>query len=416
MFIQRMAILASLIFVLSSPKLVQAEPPQFTPTELKQLARTVLVDTAVPSSPAFTLLNVTPETVIRPRSPDEFATSILNNVDQNGNFQTGLAIDFTPAELFFAKDITLEAYRAEDGFLTRAFANTQLSVATAQGQEDKDKATRVALGFYSTPWIRKSDDIRRNDHHLECFTKATIEARGNVQHLIVAEKQKLEQKLIKEGKLQAGKRLAINSPEVRKIVQQFTNPVVSKLSNGCRDDWKAEHKSMSAWSIGFAPTWTSKDKDLDDLEWSGLSLWSSLSIGLGSMSKLPLMSGDGEAIFHLRYRADEIFADTSAPGGFFEQDTFLVSTKIRFDTDLGREGDNVRDLRYSIEGAYVSAERTGDVDDDYFTWSGKAEFRMPQLGENLWLDITAGRSSGKVGNDETFGGLNINWAFNDKSK
>ncbi len=56
--------------------------------DLEQLARKALVDTAVPESPAFTILNVTSETAVRARTPDELATSLLNNVDQNGNFQT----------------------------------------------------------------------------------------------------------------------------------------------------------------------------------------------------------------------------------------------------------------------------------------------------------------------------------------
>src|SRR4051812_10026938 len=54
------------------------------------------VDLSVPDSPAFIALGLSPETVVRPTSPREFATSLLNGVGQDGHLQTGVAVDVVP--------------------------------------------------------------------------------------------------------------------------------------------------------------------------------------------------------------------------------------------------------------------------------------------------------------------------------
>src|ERR1043165_2392672 len=54
----------------------------------------------VPNSPAFAVLNGTPEQVIRPSTPRQFGAAVLNGVDPNGNFQTGLAVDANPFMIF----------------------------------------------------------------------------------------------------------------------------------------------------------------------------------------------------------------------------------------------------------------------------------------------------------------------------
>src|SRR6185295_1042567 len=86
------------------------------------------VDMSVPESPAFTVLGVTPETVIRPTSPRAFATSLLNGVDQNGNFQSGLAMDFVPYLLLAGDELTLRKYQTQP--IARLLARTQFSFAT----------------------------------------------------------------------------------------------------------------------------------------------------------------------------------------------------------------------------------------------------------------------------------------------
>src|SRR5262249_47786630 len=69
------------------------------------------VDLAVPESPAFAVLGITPQSVTRPTSPRSFATSLLNGLDEKGNFQAGLAIDVAPYLLLAGPALTLEDYQ-----------------------------------------------------------------------------------------------------------------------------------------------------------------------------------------------------------------------------------------------------------------------------------------------------------------
>lgn len=50
----------------------------------------------VPSSAGFAILGVSPENVLTPRKGSELALGLLNGLDQEGNFQSGLAIEANP--------------------------------------------------------------------------------------------------------------------------------------------------------------------------------------------------------------------------------------------------------------------------------------------------------------------------------
>jgi hypothetical protein len=103
------------------------------------------LDLAVPESPAFTVLGLTPESVVRPTSPRELALSLLNGVDANNNFQAGVAVDTVPFTLLFGEGFTLGDYRRDP--VERALARLQLSVATAKGTSEDDEAVRLGLGL-----------------------------------------------------------------------------------------------------------------------------------------------------------------------------------------------------------------------------------------------------------------------------
>lgn len=61
----------------------QQAKPGSTPVKL------ITLDLAVPDSPAFAILGLSPETVVRPSSPRDLATTLLNGVDRRGNLQSG---------------------------------------------------------------------------------------------------------------------------------------------------------------------------------------------------------------------------------------------------------------------------------------------------------------------------------------
>jgi hypothetical protein len=143
------------------------------------------VDLAVPVSPAFFILGMTPGKVIRPTSPKELVTSFLEGTDENGNFQTGLAIDVSP-HLLFNRRLSLDDYNGGKfkdladpknksislPNLNTLLARTQLSFATTKGISDKDDTVRIALGLNITPFDLGDTRSYRSEFQ-RCMHKAS---------------------------------------------------------------------------------------------------------------------------------------------------------------------------------------------------------------------------------------------------
>ena len=123
-----------------------------------------IVDFSVPDSPAFTILGLTPQNVVSPASPRELATTLLNGVDKNGNFQTGIAIDTSLLNLS-SKKVTIKKYRKN-----KMWYRTQLSFATSKGSEDQDEALRLAFGIRFTP-LDLGDPRSDKSPLTNCFIK-----------------------------------------------------------------------------------------------------------------------------------------------------------------------------------------------------------------------------------------------------
>jgi hypothetical protein len=104
---------------------------------------------AAPESPAFTALGLSPSTVTRPTSPTDFATALLSGFDQNGNFQSGVAIDVAPI-FVLAHNATFWAHYSDSGvkyWWVRPLARTTFSFGTTKGANSSDPALRMATGL-----------------------------------------------------------------------------------------------------------------------------------------------------------------------------------------------------------------------------------------------------------------------------
>ena len=165
------------LLVASSSWGQEADPPLSpkSSAKLKEQQRKlkigdVEVGLAVPDSPAFAILNLTPETVIRPTTPRLLALLLLNGLDPKGNPQTGLAIETSLYVLFFGRELALPDYRENaDGFNADRFASKiKFSLATAKGEDDDDESLKLTLGLTLTPWDRS--DPRLNDEIFDCFS------------------------------------------------------------------------------------------------------------------------------------------------------------------------------------------------------------------------------------------------------
>jgi len=362
------------------------------------------IDLSVPTSPAFTVLGVTPNNVIRPASPREFGVAILNGADPNGNFQTGLALEFSPYLLGWGNDLTLKEYQGNP--LKRFLARTQVSLATTKGTNDDDKSTRIALGFSLTPW--DEGDPRANEKLFECFTGEGANDR------FAQARETLDE--ITPFILQNPN---ISPEDAEKIIQ--TNKLEKEFSKhfaDCRkknggepeDNWNS-----SSLSLGVAPTWLSSSGETKDLQWSGAALWTSLALGFGFND--PGFENFGQIILHGRYRGKEQFPNPVVDGGLIEQDTWLVAGQARitgwdFKNFMGVDRTGGPDFNFQFDVSYRNEERMGVNDEEIFRYTAGAEMKIT---DGLFLNLSIGaEEGGGPGQDQGFTLANLKWAFSEE--
>ena len=343
----------------------------------KVTADTTNVDLSVPESPAFTVLGFTPNTVIRPASPKAFATSLLNGLDQNGNFQSGLAFDFTPFMLFNGENITIKDYNEQ--YLTRLLSRTQFSFATTKGATAADTATRLAAGLNVTLWDKGDPRVyhpeRGDDDVLQCFADSLqlppVIAPGTSPADI--------------AKINAG--------------NKATN---DQLANACRDRARRANWNRSSWVIAYAPSWISKTGDTTGYKWNGGAAWTSVAYGFEGISALERIA---QLIFHARYRSRERAPDPANAGKFLTQNSTFFGARFRAGSP--KFGLNFED---TFIRTHVLRGRTDDVN----RFSIGAEARIT---DNLYFVITSGGNIGAENNQKKgFVITSFKYGFNPKSQ
>lgn len=323
------------------------------------------VDLTVPSAPAFSVLGVNPQNVMRPSTPRELATSFLSGVDANGNFQSGLALEMAPYMLFAGENVTLEKYRSN--YLVRFLTNTGLSFATTKGSDDSDKSVRVAFGLRAILWQAEGGDARRSSFLDEAFKKLEFPPA--------------------EGSLEERTRRAAepNEEQQRAWVTAWKS---------AKTQWEREHWNDTIWEVGLAPTWTSEEGDLSSARWSGAAFWTSFAYGFEGSTDigLPFLEKYSQLILHARARTEERVPGPGTPPTFFEQDTALLGGRLR----LGNER-----WALAMEGSYVHADRKdGQRNEDFGRLSIGAEVKV---SDDLWLELAVGGDTGRDDNmEQTF--------------
>lgn len=335
------------------------------------------IELTVPSSPAFAILGLSPENVARPATLREFAASILNGVDANGNLQTGVAIDTSPYLLIAGDQLTIRAYIDEP--LKRWLARTQLSLATAKGASDDDKAFRFAVGVHLTPW--DAGDPRLLTSLLECLTRIPFPPLPTIPP-------------------------GSSDEQIKKILAEYEatktkQPFQREMADACRASAKPQLWNRSRWALGVAAAWISEDGDLGDVGWDGAAAWTSLILGQDIWERFmpPAAARISQLILHARYRDSERVPNPLGEGPFIEQDSLVLGTRVRLGNDK---------LGVNLEGAFVREDRQSGGDDDYIRYSVGVEFR---LAANLWIQVGVGGTSGRSGKEEAFALSAINWGM-----
>lgn len=137
--------------------LAQQAPPAENGKAFALLKERSEVDVTVPGSPAFALLDITPDKVQRPGTRRDFLVSLAKGLDQQGKPVTGTAFDVNPLSMFFREQITGGSdYIAREHagndlafdkhYLKRILARTTISFGTTSAEKGSD-ASRSAAGI-----------------------------------------------------------------------------------------------------------------------------------------------------------------------------------------------------------------------------------------------------------------------------
>ncbi|USX29477.1 hypothetical protein NHH73_14780 [Oxalobacteraceae bacterium OTU3CINTB1] len=126
-----------------------------TSNAFEKIAALTQADLAVPASPAFAALGLSPEKIQRPGMTRDFVGSVIRALGADGKLVNGIAVDMSPATVFFRKLITGGTnYGGEPGdhsdfqwknWPTRVLARTTVSLGTTEA--DSTGASKVAFGL-----------------------------------------------------------------------------------------------------------------------------------------------------------------------------------------------------------------------------------------------------------------------------
>jgi len=325
------------------------------------------VDLAVPESPAFSALGLTPEQVSRPTTVRELATSFLNGIDRAGHLQTGVAIDAAPYMLLAGPKITLESYRTGP-YLTRFLARWQVSFASAKGGGADDPSAKLALGLRFTVFDR--GDPRMDPVLVDCLAR------------------------------EAGRVLNASDPippfasdEEKATLLAQREERTRVAAKPCREAAAKRRWNRSGWIAGAAPTWTSADGTTADIDYSGTAVWTSIGYGF---ERVPVLEDHAMLAFYLKGRTREIVPDAFNDGAFVTQDN--VTTGVRFVAGGSSSQFNVELLR-------LDNDRPDGREDRYWNLGIGLEQR---LIDNTWLNLSFGRQLAR----DTSGQFSVIGAFN----
>lgn len=103
-----------------------------------------ILDYQVPSSPAFTLLDVTPQQVTRASAAKPLLAHLFSNYLQTNKLDPGIALDFSPYLLLGGGFKNINDYQNNTG--KRILANTLLSIASIKNSTDSNNLDFAIAG------------------------------------------------------------------------------------------------------------------------------------------------------------------------------------------------------------------------------------------------------------------------------
>lgn len=228
---------------------------------------------AIPSSPAFSLLGVNPEIVVRPSDIKEF------KVDwriKNYNLAPDLALEFQPLWWFYFRNKGLEAYRKTSP-LARVLSTTSISMATAK----MDNLNHIG---YAVKWnLYKEKDPYLDDNFRREFQQSRLEQLTPVQVELDTLYSQMNRAVDGEEKIKLSELILAKKSELKMLEKQLMDDA---QVNGVR--YIQEHWNMDMLDVSFGLVQKYDNGGLDSLRmrYAGFGVWLNGAKGIGQRSLL----------------------------------------------------------------------------------------------------------------------------------
>jgi hypothetical protein len=328
-----------------------------------------LVDMTVPTTPAFTILGITPKTIIEPTSARDFAMSLAQNLSNSDALGDGVGFDVAPYMLAYGKTFTLAQYQASR--MLQTLARTQVSLAAARTKTATDTVSKAGLGL-SVPLLDEGDGRLAGSPLGKCYSEALREwgrlyfPAGKVPSAVLA---------AQTAKLRG------DEAGASAALKPITDDLSSRF-DACRDGYKKNFWNASKWSAGWGQAYQHSAGATHN---GAGAFWTTYAIRLGAAPediKTAPVGPQGQVLLHVRRTIREDVADAALPSGFNTRDSTLAAIGIK----LGSP-----DLLFSAQGSSSWGRyATGESERARQVAIG-AEYRV---AKNTWLVLTVGGKGG----------------------
>lgn len=353
-----------------------------------------LVDMSIPTTPAFSVLGATPETILQPKAPRDLAVSLVQGLSDKEKLGKGVGFDIAPYMLAFGAKTTLKTYK--ENLDVRVLSNAQLSFgAIKQDVTGGGNITRLSGG---ASFIFFDDgDPRLSEALSICFNKAvknelTINSADGVAWVQETLNEQQKSDKTADGEAAGGSVAKKVGPKPGPLMIAATRRL-SDAYDDCRTKFKTATWNSTRWTAGLAQAVHNRGGGTHK---GAAGLWTTYSLNLDGddMGKdLAEMAKENrsQALFHYRRTNREEVASTTDARGF----------ELRRGDLLGIG------YKYGSDKRNVSAEFS--VQHAKFDTGGSETSRKLALGgelmvsKDLWLVLTIGGQGGqKNGNNSPF--------------
>jgi hypothetical protein len=396
------------------------------------------LDLAVPENSLFALMGATPETVIRPKVGDKFATSLLPQiVDALGNDQYALAIEANPGLYMMPKGFSSSDLTGETSGLSNARLWSQFTVSAATSRAvGENTITQYGVGINfshdtGSPLNVKAgygdcidnqfagirlvelanvadDEVRDDPANKDWFERDAF------QTLKPEFAEKFDAAVTERTQILAKKKFSENTRGARKM------PTVDEAVSACARQYTRWNRNMYGGGVAFYNSQTDPVNStvvppLPSTSESGYGAWATASFALGSINPIDKsrsgIDPDGQFTISARY-TDNLVRErkngnakiTETVDGWRIGARFTHSFSSNEDEEEGSKSDAFRGF---IEAAY-SEEKFGTIK-DHFTQAGIG--LEVQVAKDVYLQAVIGDTMGSKIDRSTYFTGQLKWSF-----